>query len=101
MDDKTVNDLVYLDRLVKFYSKFLDNWKQAEVTSNGTVVRVKFFTVSKHGFESFTEREFPMEDIGKRISSYKRKIKKVILSFKKAIPPRLVILSCLTKRTKQ
>lgn len=76
LDTETVDKLVYLDRLVKFYSKFLHTWKEAEVTSNGSVVRVKFFTVSKRGFESFTEREFPMEDIEKRIASYKRKIKK-------------------------
>ena len=76
LDEEMVDKLVYLDRLVKFYSRFLHTWKAAEVTSNGKIVRVKFFTVSKHGYESFTEREFPMEDIDKRISSYKRKIKK-------------------------
>jgi len=76
LDEETVDKLVYLDRLVKFYSRFLNTWKAAEVTSNGTVVRVKFFLPSKHGFQSFTEREFPMTDIDKRISSYKRKIRK-------------------------
>ena len=76
LDSQTVDKLVYLDRLVKFYSRFLNLWKVAEVTSNGIVVRVKFFTISKHGYESFTEREFPMEDIDKRIRSYKDKIKR-------------------------
>lgn len=76
LDTETVDKLVYLDRLVRFYSKFLETWKAAEVTSNGTLVRVKFFTVSKYGYESFTEREFPMEDIDKRIRSYKGKIKR-------------------------
>ena len=77
LDDNIVEKLILLDRLVRFYSKFLDKWRIAEVTSNGTLVRVKFTHVDKHDRESFTEREFPMEDIDKRISSYKRKIKKV------------------------
>lgn len=77
LDTEIVDKLVYLDRLVRFYSKFLSTWKSAEVTSNGVVVRVRFSLKSKHGFTSFTEREFPMEDIDKRIASYKRKIKKV------------------------
>ena len=76
LDDTVVDKLVLLDRLVKFYARFLDKWKIAEVTSNGTIVRVKFTYIDKYGYDSFTEREFPMEDIGKRISSYKRKIKK-------------------------
>jgi hypothetical protein len=31
--------------------------------------------VDKYKRENWTEREFPMEDVAKRISSYKRKIK--------------------------
>jgi len=77
LDENTVDKLVMLDRLVKLYARFLDKWKVAEVTSNGTVVRVKFTFVDKYDRESFTEREFPMEDVDKRISAYKRKIKKV------------------------
>jgi hypothetical protein len=76
IDTEVVDKLIYLDRIVKLYGKFLNTWKGAEVTSNGTMVRVKFFLPSKYGFESFTEREFPMEDIDKRIDSYKRKVKK-------------------------
>jgi hypothetical protein len=75
LDSEVVDKLIYLDRIVRLYSKFMYTWKGAEVTSNGTVVRVKFILPSKHGFTSFTEREFPMEDIDKRIASYKRKIK--------------------------
>lgn len=75
LDTDIVDKLIYLDRIVKLYGKFLRTWKGAEVTSNGTVVRVKFILPSKHGFESFTEREFPMEDTDKRIASYKRKLK--------------------------
>ena len=75
LDDSTVDKLVLLDRLVKLHVRFLTKWRVADVTSNGTVVRVRFSYVDKYGRENWTEREFPMEDIGKRISSYKRKIK--------------------------
>lgn len=77
LDDSVIDKLVMLDRLVRFYVRFLDKWRKAEVTSNGNIVRVKFAYLDKYDRESFTEREFPMEDVDKRISSYKRKIKKV------------------------
>jgi len=80
LDEKVVDDLIFLDRLVQFYSKFLETWRTAEVTSDGKTVRVKFFRVNKYGYENFTERVFPIEDIGKRIASYKRKIR---VEFKK------------------
>ena len=76
LDQSTVNKLLYLDRLVRFYVRFLDTWRDVEVTSNGSVVRVKFFRIDKYGYNAFTEREFPMEDIQKRINSYKKKIEK-------------------------
>lgn len=75
LDTETVDKLIYLDRIVRIYAKFMHTWKGAEVTSNGTIVRVKFILPSKRGFTSFTEREFPMEDIDKRIASYKRKVR--------------------------
>ena len=74
LDDSLVCKLIYLDRLVRFYSKFLSTWKTAGVTSDGKDVRVRFMTVTKHGYENFTERVFPMEDIDLRIDSYKHKI---------------------------
>ena len=49
-------------------------WKTAGVTSDGKEVRVKFMTISKYGYEDFTERIFPIEDIDKRIASYKKKV---------------------------
>jgi len=77
LDDSVIDKLVMLDRLVRFYVRFLDKWRKGEVTSDGNIVRVKFAYLDKYNRESFTEREFPMEDIDKRITSYKRKIKKV------------------------
>ena len=79
LDDSTVNKLITLDRLVRVYVKFLNKWRVAEVTSNGTIVRVKFTYIDKHGYETWTEREFLMEDIDKRISTYKRKLKKLYI----------------------
>lgn len=76
LDTEIVDKLVMLDRLVRFYSRFLITWKNAEVTSDGETVRVKFFHVNKYGYENFTERVFPIGDIDKRISSYKTKIRR-------------------------
>ncbi len=74
LDDPMVSKLIHLDRLVRFYSRFLSTWKTAGVTSDGKEVRVRFTSTTKYGYEDFTERVFPMEDIDLRIDSYKRKI---------------------------
>jgi len=74
LDEEVIDKLVMLDRLVRFYSRFLKMWKKAEVTSDGRIVRVKF-SGTKHGFESFTERVFPIEEIDARICSYQLKIR--------------------------
>ena len=66
--------LIYLDRLVRFYAKFLTYWKIAGVYSDGIMVRVRFATITKYGYEDFTVREFSMNDIDERIASYKKKI---------------------------
>ena len=74
LDDPIVCKLIYLDRLVRFYARFLTTWKTAGVTSDGSEVRVRFMSVNKYNYENFTERVFPMEDIDKRIDSYRKKI---------------------------
>lgn len=76
LDDSIIDKLVMLDRLVQLYAKFTITWRKAEVTSDGTTVKVKWLRTNKYGYEAFTERVFPMEDVDKRIVSYKRKIKK-------------------------
>lgn len=76
LDEPVIDKLIYLDRLVRLYSRFLTIWKTAGVTSDGKEVRVKFMNISKYGYEDFTERVFPMEDIDKRIESYKEKVAK-------------------------
>ena len=71
-----VCDLIYLDRLVRFYATFLSTWKTAGVYSDGQTIRVRFMTVNKYGYVNFTERVFPVEDLDKRLDSYKSKIAK-------------------------
>jgi sulfite reductase beta subunit-like hemoprotein len=76
IDDPVADKLIMLDRLVQLYAKFTETWREAEVRSDGATVRIKWLRINKYGYESFTERVFPIEDVGKRIASYKRKIKK-------------------------
>jgi len=76
LEQTLVCKLIYLDRLVRFYARFLSTWKTAGVYSDGLVVRVRFMTVNKHGYESFTEREFKTDNLDERIGSYKAKVAK-------------------------
>jgi hypothetical protein len=73
LDDDVIDKLITLDRLVRFYSTFLRMWRKAEVTSDGATVKIRFST-RKYGFENFTERVFPIEDINERICSYWKKV---------------------------
>jgi hypothetical protein len=68
--------LMYLDRLVRFYAKFLSTWKTAGVYSDGQKIIVRFQTINKYGYVNFTERLFPIEDLDKRLDSYKGKVAK-------------------------
>ena len=76
VDDELLVKLIYLDRLVRFYSKFLTYWKTAGVYSDGKTVMVKFMRINKYGYEGFTERVFPISSINERLASYKGKIKR-------------------------
>ncbi|MHA1169697.1 MAG: hypothetical protein ACTSRU_17855 [Candidatus Hodarchaeales archaeon] len=76
LDHELLQKLMLLDRLVRFYAKFLSTWKTAGVFSDGQTIRVRFMTVNKYGYESFTEREFKVANLDERIASYKRKITK-------------------------
>lgn len=76
LDSDLVCKLIYLDRLVRFYAKFLKTWRTAGVFSNGLIIRVRFMNINKYGYESFTEREFNNDNLNERIDSYKRKITK-------------------------
>lgn len=73
-DHRLLVKLIFLDRLVRLYAKFLKNYKTAGVYSDGKNVRVKFMTINKYGYENFTVREFPISAMDERIQSYKVKI---------------------------
>jgi hypothetical protein len=73
-DYKVLAKLIYLDRLVRLYGKFLTYYKTAGVYSDGQNVRVKFMTINKYGYENFTIREFPIDKIDERTDSYKNKV---------------------------
>jgi len=88
LDSPIVEKLIYLDRLVRFYSKFLTMWRTGGVTSDGREVRVKFMTVTRSGYDGFTERVFPIEDIDLRINSYRKKI--VVEFAKRNENPRII-----------
>ncbi|KKK53734.1 hypothetical protein LCGC14_3091770 [marine sediment metagenome] len=75
INEETADKLIMLDRLVQLYGNFMEMWRQVEVTSDGKTVKIKWLRIDKYGYEAFTERIFPIEDVGKRISVYKRKIK--------------------------
>lgn len=75
LDPKLVDQLIYLDRLVKLYSKFLNTRKPAEIKSNGKILTIKFSYYNKYGYEHGTEGEFDIADIQKHINLYKKKIK--------------------------
>ena len=75
IDEETADKLIMLDRLVQFYAKFMELWREVELTSDGKTVKVKWLRIDKYGHEAFTERVFPIDDIGKRIGVYKRKIR--------------------------
>ena len=77
LDAPVVEKLIYLDRLVRFYARFLKTWRAAGVTSDGREVRVKFMNTDRYnGYAGFTERIFPIEHIDLRINAYKLKIAK-------------------------
>jgi len=65
-----------LERLIKFYTKFLNIWKEATIEIKNDIIKVTFFRINRHGYKGFTERSFSVDDIDKRILSYKRKIAK-------------------------
>ena len=75
-EQKLIYKLDYLSRLVKLYARFLSLWRTADVYSDLKEVKVRFYMISKYGYESFTERTFPIEDLPKRIVSYKNKVRK-------------------------
>lgn len=75
LDPKLVDQLIYLDRVVKLYSRFLNSWKPAEIKSNGKILIIKFYSRTRYGYDYVTEGEFDIADIQKHIKLYKEKLK--------------------------
>lgn len=76
LDPKVMDKLIYLDRIVKLYSKFLREWKAAEVLTDGDLIEVRFFRINKYGYKMETSREFDFSLLVSRIEGYKRKLAK-------------------------
>jgi hypothetical protein len=75
VNDELVEKLILLDRLIMFYSRFLKYWKTGKVyLREDDMVVVKFERIGRYGHYGFTERVFPVKDIGIRTRSYKQKI---------------------------
>jgi len=89
LTETQVVHLIYLERLVKFYARFMNRWDEGEVyiqlLGGKPLIRVKWSrTVSKKDafdgtvkeYVLFTEREFTLDKLKARILSYKRKIRR-------------------------
>jgi len=76
LDSKLVDNLIYLDRLVKLYAKFMQEYRNAEVRSDGGRIIVKFFKVNSYGYMNYTERDFTFEELPEKIKGYKAKLKR-------------------------
>ena len=89
LTETEVSRLVYLERLVKFYARFLNSWDDGEVyiqfIAGKPLIRIKWSrTVTKEDafdgtvkeYPMFTEREFHLDKLKARILSYKRKIRR-------------------------
>lgn len=75
LDPKLVDRLIYLDRIVRVYCKFLKEWRITEVKTDGELISIRFIKINKYGYKIWTERLFPLEDLQKRIDGYKRKVR--------------------------
>ena len=88
LTDLQVEHLVHLERLVRFYVRFLAKWEVGEVHIEQKVgkplVRIRWSkVVSKQDafdgivkyYPIFTEREFRLDKLKARTLSYKRKIR--------------------------
>lgn len=77
LDPKLVENLIYLDRIVKLYARFLKDYTNAEVKSDGKgKIIVKFFKINRGGYMNWTEREFTFDELSERIKGYKAKVKR-------------------------
>lgn len=75
IEETTLDKLILLERIVRLYVRFDKFWKTAGVLSNGTTeFSIRFMTIDKYGYETFTEHVYPLENLDRRIRSYKRRL---------------------------
>ncbi len=75
VDPVLVDKLIYLDKLLNLYAKFMQDYRYADVRSDGKNVVVRFTKVNMYGYTNWTEREFSVDDLPERITKYKAKVK--------------------------
>lgn len=76
LDPKLVDNLIYLDRIVRLYARFMKEYRYAEVRSDGGKIVVKFYRYNRYGYMSYTEREFGFDELPEKIKGYKIKVRK-------------------------
>lgn len=84
MTHKDMFKFLYLERLCKLYAKLMKNYDAVHVYENDGIVYVKWFkqksltdAVGKiSNIKNFTEREFPVSHLSKKIVSYKNKVRR-------------------------
>ena len=70
-----VDNLIYLDRIVKLYAKFMQDYRYAETRMDGDKVIIRFSKINMYGYMNWTEREFDASEIVDKIIKYKAKVK--------------------------
>lgn len=75
VDPVFLDKLVYLDKLVKLYAKFMKDYHDAYVRVDGDKIFVRFSKVNNYGYMNWTEREFTVNEVQERINKYKEKIR--------------------------
>ena len=74
LDSKLIDRLIYLDKLLKVYCRFLVNWRYAELTTNGSEFNICFSKRSPEGYMVFTEATYPIDQLQKQTETFKRKV---------------------------
>ena len=75
VDPVLLDKLVYLDKLLNLYTKFMQDYRYADVRSDGKNVIVRLTKINMYGYTNWTEREFTVDDLPERIAKYKTKVK--------------------------
>lgn len=78
LDPKMVDNLIYLDRLLRLYVRFMKDYKHVVIRSDGNNIVVKFYIINREGHMNSTERSFTFNELPEKINSYKLKVRKEI-----------------------